>query len=104
MSESEAANPCVHCGACCACFRVSFYWSEAETRGLPEHLLEQLNPWLACMVGTNAAQPRCAALSGEPGGPVRCSVYELRPSPCREVELGDAQCRKARRHYGLEEI
>jgi hypothetical protein len=23
-------NPCVSCGACCAHFRVSFYWAEAD--------------------------------------------------------------------------
>ncbi|MBB8903342.1 YkgJ family cysteine cluster protein, partial [Escherichia coli] len=22
-------NPCITCGACCAFFRVSFYWAEA---------------------------------------------------------------------------
>ncbi|OZZ73507.1 zinc/iron-chelating domain-containing protein, partial [Klebsiella pneumoniae] len=26
MSE---INPCMTCGACCAYFRVSFYWAEA---------------------------------------------------------------------------
>ncbi|THB82127.1 YkgJ family cysteine cluster protein, partial [Pantoea allii] len=25
---SEISNPCVSCGACCAHFRVSFYWAE----------------------------------------------------------------------------
>ncbi|EEX7666747.1 YkgJ family cysteine cluster protein, partial [Escherichia coli] len=23
-------NPCMTCGACCAFFRVSFYWAEAD--------------------------------------------------------------------------
>ncbi|MBR7358785.1 YkgJ family cysteine cluster protein, partial [Klebsiella pneumoniae] len=23
-------NPCMTCGACCAYFRVSFYWAEAS--------------------------------------------------------------------------
>ncbi|HBP8873638.1 TPA: YkgJ family cysteine cluster protein, partial [Escherichia coli] len=23
-------NPCMRCGACCAFFRVSFYWAEAD--------------------------------------------------------------------------
>lgn len=26
-------NPCVSCGACCAYFRVSFYWAESESGG-----------------------------------------------------------------------
>ena len=27
---SDSLNPCVTCGACCAHFRVSFYWAEAD--------------------------------------------------------------------------
>jgi hypothetical protein len=27
---------CRDCGACCASFRVSFYWAEADAFGLPE--------------------------------------------------------------------
>ena len=38
----SAANPCLDCGACCASFRVSFYWSEAEARGLPAEMTEQV--------------------------------------------------------------
>ena len=87
---------CRDCGACCASFRVSFYWAEAEAFGLPEALVEQLSPWYACMAGTNAASPRCQALQGEVGHCVTCAVYRQRPSPCREVQPGDAQCRKAR--------
>jgi hypothetical protein len=87
---------CRDCGACCASFRVSFYWAEAEAVGLPETLVEQLSPWYACMAGTNAASPRCQALQGEVGHCVTCAVYRQRPSPCREVQPGDAQCRKAR--------
>ena len=30
-------NPCITCGACCAYFRASFYWTEAEVN----HRLEQ---------------------------------------------------------------
>ena len=33
---------CCSCGACCATFRVSFYWAEAAIRGLPSDLVEQL--------------------------------------------------------------
>jgi uncharacterized protein len=94
-------NPCQHCGACCASFRVSFYWAEAEQRGLPEALTEPVQRWYACMRGTNAPAPRCIALDGEVGQAVRCSTYASRPSPCREVEAGDAQCARARARHGL---
>ena len=28
-------NPCLSCGACCMTYRVSFYWGDADARGLP---------------------------------------------------------------------
>lgn len=98
----EAGNSaCLACGACCMSFRVSFYWAEAEVRGLPPALTEQLGPFHACMAGTNAARPRCAALQGTAGGPVACSVYAQRPAPCREVQPGDEKCERARSRHGL---
>ncbi len=41
MSE---INPCMTCGACCAYFRVSFYWAEADDAGglVPSALTEPL--------------------------------------------------------------
>lgn len=95
-------NPCQSCGACCAHFRVSFYWAEAESLGLPAGLTEPVDPWHACMKGTGRrAGLRCIALQGEIGREVGCSVYPHRPSPCREVEPGDAHCLKARAAHGL---
>lgn len=99
--SAENDNPCLACGACCMSYRVSFYWAEADVRGLPLALTEQVNPHYACMAGTNAARPRCAALQGVPGGAVACGVYPLRPSPCREVEPGDAKCNSARARHGM---
>ncbi|WP_119154590.1 YkgJ family cysteine cluster protein [Caldimonas tepidiphila] len=104
MSERRPAvpaNPCLDCGACCASYRVSFYWAEADAAGLPEHLTEQVNPWFGCMAGTQQPSPRCAALRGAIGGEVACSVYAMRPSPCRELEAGDEKCRRARARHGL---
>lgn len=97
----SSPNPCLDCGACCASFRVSFYWSEAEARGVPAALTEQVNAWFSCMAGTNQAHPRCTALEGQVGGATHCRVYAQRPSPCREVEAGDSQCAKARARHGL---
>ena len=100
-TDSSTAGPCLTCGACCGTFRVSFYWAEAETRGLPETLTEKLNPWLSCMAGTNAVKPHGGALEGEIGQQVNCRVYAARPSPCREVEPGDERCSRARACHGL---
>ncbi|MFC3395638.1 YkgJ family cysteine cluster protein [Brenneria rubrifaciens] len=102
-------NICMHCGACCAYFRVSFYWAEANDGGgsVPVLLTEPLSPFLRCMAGTNSKQPRCTALEGDIGESVRCSIYTHRPSPCREfMQSGDngqrnEACDRARMHYGL---
>lgn len=94
-------NPCVSCGACCATYRVSFYWAEAEVLGLPASLFEQLTPFYACMAGTNQPRSRCHALVGEIGGVVACSVYAQRPAACHEVLAGDDKCVAARQRHGL---
>ena len=94
-------DECRRCGACCASFRVSFYWAEAWSRGLPVLLVEKVTPQLACMAGTHQPDPRCLALQGRVGEQVRCTMYEQRPGPCREVLPGDEKCLQARRRHGL---
>lgn len=97
----STASHCLACGACCAHFRVSFYWAEAAAADLPDALVEPLTPVMACMAGTNRARPHCAALTGTVGQAVACKVYDRRPSPCRDVLPGDDRCRRARRGHGL---
>ncbi|WP_171161568.1 YkgJ family cysteine cluster protein [Usitatibacter palustris] len=90
---------CTSCGACCASYRVSFYWSDGAS--LPESMVEKITPVMACMAGSNSASPRCVALQGAVGERVRCSVYEQRPPVCRDVVPGDERCLEARRRHGL---
>lgn len=107
MSNTENLNPinhCLSCGACCAFYRVSFYWAEIVERAIPEKLIEQLTPHHACLTGTNNPNPRCVALEGEVGKCVKCTAYEQRPSPCHELSVGDEKCNKARLKYGLPPI
>jgi Fe-S-cluster containining protein len=89
---------------------VSFYWSEADPHHggtVPVALTEPLNPYRSAMRGTLRAPVRCIGLSGEVGGAVCCTLYQQRPSPCREVEpwdrhgQPDEKCRKARAAHGL---
>lgn len=94
-------NICQQCGACCAHFRVSFYWVEASLRGLNDSDIEKVAPHLACMAGTNRPEPRCQALEGTIGQRVACTLYAKRPSPCRELQPGDEKCNRARQRYGL---
>jgi len=59
------------------------------------------------MRGTLVAPIRCIALRGDVGRYAQCSIYEQRPSPCRELlpawENGAAspQCDRARGLHGL---
>lgn len=99
--SNQADNPCLACGACCKTYRVSFYWAEAEERGLPDALVERVSAHIACMAGTNSSTPRCAALGTGAAGPLGCAVYPQRPDPCREVQPGDDKCQRARARHGL---
>ena len=103
MSEAglTTGDACLKCGACCATYRVSFYWSEAMVLGLPDSLVERVSPWLVCMAGTGRPTPRCEALDGVIGREVACRVYSRRPSPCRELQPGEDKCNRARARHGL---
>jgi Fe-S-cluster containining protein len=103
-------HPCLSCGACCAAFRVSLHWSETEPAlggKVPRDLTETVDPHRLCMRGTWSPQPHCVALEGTVGESVRCTIYDARPSPCRELRMSwedgshSPQCDKARARYGL---
>jgi uncharacterized protein len=105
-----ADNPCLRCGACCASFRVSFYWAEAADApggSVPVDLTEPVTPHVRCMRGTNHQTPHCAALRGQVGAQVDCAIYPLRSSTCREFDAWladgspDPRCQEARRRWQL---
>ncbi|MCB8967258.1 MAG: YkgJ family cysteine cluster protein [Ardenticatenaceae bacterium] len=106
----SAEHVCQRCGACCATYRVSFYWAEAapELGGtVPAELTEQLNDVRTVMKGTQHYPVRCVALDGQVKGCVRCTIYENRPSPCRDLQVSwvdgtpSEQCDRARLAWGL---
>jgi Fe-S-cluster containining protein len=96
-------SDCLHCGACCASFRVDFAGGELLSEGgqVPDGLTVRLTTTLCRLRGTDHAPPRCAALGGQVGQRVRCGIYEWRPSPCREFEAGSDACLRARRQHAL---
>ena len=85
LSQVPTEDACLSCGACCAFFRVSFYWAEGIS--MPEHYTEPVTAVYSCMAGTNQASPRCIALQGS--------------SSCKEVQIADDQCNKARRAHNM---
>jgi Fe-S-cluster containining protein len=112
-------NPCVQCGACCAFFRVSFYWEETspENSGVvPTEYTEPVDQFRQCMKGTNHPRPRCVALQGKIGEKVGCSIYQLRSSVCRDFGLHEeggkiratsldlVRCNQARKAWHLPPI
>ena len=105
----EQDSVCRHCGACCASFRVSFYWGEADDAPggwVPSDITEKVSPYLCCMQGTNAAAPRCDQLQGDIPGAI-CRIYPLRPSTCHDMQpytingQVNEQCTRARAIYGM---
>ncbi|MBK9322046.1 MAG: YkgJ family cysteine cluster protein [Bdellovibrionaceae bacterium] len=104
-------HPCLGCGACCAHFRVAFYWRESEPDGVwkvpPEHVTE-LDSVHRCMKGTEVKHnPKCVGLTGRIGKNAHCTIYENRPTPCRtfiasyEDGKHNPRCDEARRSHGL---
>jgi Fe-S-cluster containining protein len=118
--SSSTENPCVKCGACCAFFRVVFFWREAEDNSdcgidgdyrVPLHLTEDLDPFRRCMSGTTEKKGnRCVALQGRVGENATCQIYENRPSPCRAFSASyvdgkqNKRCNEAREAHGLKPL
>lgn len=106
MSET---NPCLACGACCAYFRVSFFWGECQSAGgsVPDEQVIQVSPHLVAMRGTETKPARCNALLGDVGQGTRCTQYAQRSSTCRDFEASwvngehNPRCDDARKAYGL---
>lgn len=97
--EDDVTFDCQRCGGCCA---YSASWpvlmGERDGEGIPEDLIDCGN-WRMQSYGN-----RCAALEGEIGSKVACSVYENRPLVCREFEAGSEDCRMVRRRLKLDPL
>ncbi len=68
---------------------------------MPEHYTEPVTAVYSCMAGTNQKNPRCIALEGSIGEQVSCGMYQLRSSSCKEVQIADEQCNKARMAHNM---
>jgi Fe-S-cluster containining protein len=110
LPPQPPVHPCLRCGACCAHYRTSFYWAEADDAtpgGVPVALTEVISPHLRAMRGTTQARPRCVALSGDIGTAVRCDIHPQRPSACRDYTpsyengVANPRCDAARAAHGL---
>jgi Fe-S-cluster containining protein len=109
-ASAGAEYDCRRCGACCL----------TSTPG-PGYVLltddepHRLRSLGLPMVNDAAGQPRlgtlphdapggtdaCCAFEGAPGHPCICTIYDARPTRCREFEMGSEACRRARLRAGL---
>lgn len=103
-------NPCLSCGACCAFYKASFYWAEADdtpTGTVPVDKTQQSGPFRRVMIGTLGSKPWCICLKGRIGEYVFCEIYEQRSSVCRDFQASwangerNVRCDKARLAWGL---
>lgn len=98
---------CQTCGLCCTAFT-----------SVPVSESDQISPenyWEIFITGKNGEAftvnrlirrdgetGYCAALKGEPGKFVSCSIYDERPRTCRSFEAGSDTCHALRRNFNLE--
>jgi Fe-S-cluster containining protein len=111
---NDVDNPCLSCGACCQHFRVSMYMGEMASSAcgtVPDDMVSVINPLMVCMKGTEAGHKRCIALRGTVGKPsIRCEIYPLRPSACREYRVWskygtpNPDCQRLRNAIGLQPL
>jgi uncharacterized protein len=120
VSELPEDFDCQTCGACC-CSPLDHTPEEApepfvavnaeDDRRIHPKLgrrLVVLDPraasWSALAVRrADDGRVMCVALEGDPGRVprVRCMIYEIRPTACRDVMPGDMYCLESRRRMGL---
>lgn len=111
--DNFSEHPCLSCGACCNFYKVQFHKTELiDVNYLvpKEYTVDLLNTTHLAMKGTNKKDPRCMALKGVVGQNVACSIYEHRPSCCREFTasyengIKNERCDKARMAKNLEPL
>ncbi len=102
QSESSegprASSDCQACGACCA---FSAAWprftleDDAQLDAIPPRLVAGDESGMRC------TGERCDALAGKVGTATLCTIYDLRPTVCRDCVPGGEDCRMARARHGL---
>jgi hypothetical protein len=110
-SSGSGALDCTRCGACCFNPPENVHEGYADYIELaPDDVLRKRPELLRRhTVETEGrvhlrllADQRCSALAGSLGRRVRCTIYHVRPSPCRRVQAGSELCSRYRRGLGLD--
>lgn len=108
----KASYDCTRCGACCfnppENVREGYFDYVQVERGddlnaRPELLQRYAVEKEGVFHLRILSDQRCIALAGGLGRRVRCTIYHVRPSPCRRVQAGSELCERYRRGLGVSE-
>ena len=97
----ERWEPAVSCNQCGACCREGY---DSVTIDRTEPMIgshPELVVFRDTYVELKRTGSRCIALQGGPETDYACSIYAVRPRPCRELEVGGQHCLTARQRVGL---
>jgi Fe-S-cluster containining protein len=95
---------CRTCGACCRdAFDVVAIEPTDPMAAHPKLTRTHLDGWRSmARVPGSCGGTQCGALGGDGvEAPWRCTIYDDRPKPCRELLVGSADCLEARDALGL---
>ncbi|MCA9244022.1 MAG: YkgJ family cysteine cluster protein [Phycisphaerales bacterium] len=104
-SRASVELDCRQCGACCLTFDVLLNTGESAAFAARPDLVSLTvlynGPFFPPpRFMRREADGRCAALSGGLSA-CHCTIYEDRPTLCREFEAGSADCLAARARLGI---
>lgn len=85
---------CLGCGACCFSNLSSYVRVTGDDYASIGARVEELTHFEGNRCYMNMHEGHCAALVIDPGaGRFVCSIYEQRPSTCRDLARGSSACR-----------
>lgn len=97
---------CLTCGVCCAFAlmvtvtpkesdRLNNYWDITLDASEKDITINRVLP-------RSLETGHCSFLNGNLGVKIDCEIYEDRPHPCRDFDVGSDKCHAYRRMYGIE--
>jgi Fe-S-cluster containining protein len=108
---NNAVYDCQECGACCinpGYFggTAYVYLTRDESKRMKRLGLSVIHDAGDAHLGSRVqvrgnGQPICVAFRGDVGATCTCSIYDDRPGRCRGFQVGEEQCKAARRKVGL---
>jgi Fe-S-cluster containining protein len=112
----EPTFDCQSCGACCynpAHNRAEGFFEYVQVMNDDVMMAPEHDDVRARLTYTNEKgevhllltphEQRCVGLAGAIGRKVKCTIYDVRPSPCRNMTPGSEKCLARRAEWGIGE-